>query len=114
VQVVDDDTYRRKGIATAMVAKMIAWAREEGWDDIRAQATETIPPLLDWTGMFSVAAYRALGFTVTGTEVSPELLEGVRHMRAGGHGDQARKQWRGLEHLSDEQAAALYQLVLPL
>ena len=114
VQVVADDRYRRKGIATAMVAQMAAWARAEGWEEIHAHAIRAIPPLLDWAGIFSLDAYRRLGFTPTSSEVGPGLLEGVRHMREGGHGEDVHKQWDAFAHLTDEEAATLYAVTLPL
>jgi len=114
VQVVDDGRYRRRGIATAMLERAIAWAREEGWEEIHAGATLAIGPLLEWTGAFSVDAYARLGFSVAASRVSPELLEGVRHMRAGGHGDDVKEQWAAFEHLSDAEAGTLYDVALAL
>ena len=114
LQVVDDARYRRRGIATAMLERTIAWARNDGWDEIRAEAIREIPPLLEWTGLLSLDAFLRLGFTPTGTQVSPELLEGVRHMRAGGHGERVREQWQPFAHLRDEDAATLYDVALAL
>jgi len=114
LQVVADEGYRGRGLATGMVRRLIAWAQAEGWAEIRAQAILPIPPLLDWTGLFSREAYARLGFEARGGAASPELLEGVRHMRAGGHSEQVRKQWEPFAHLSDEAAATLHDMVLPL
>jgi len=111
LQVVKDASYRRKGIGRAMVQETISWAQEEGWDEIRALACSHIGPLLDWTGMFSVDAYQELGFTCTGRSVHPELLEGVRNMRAGHHGAEVKAQWGSYEHISDEEAGMIYDVV---
>jgi len=99
LQVVDDARYRGKGIATEMMRQVIEWARIGGWERISAKAIPTIPPLLDWTGLFSVDAYQRLGFTRVGSEASPELLEGVRNMRAGAHGEDVRQQWEAFAHV---------------
>ncbi len=114
LQVVDEDRYRRQGIATTMVKQTLAWARETGWETIEACAVVEAPPLLNWTGLFSLGAYRRLGFKVTGSKVSPELLEAVRHMRIGGHGEKVREQWQAFAHLSEEEAATLWDVVLDL
>jgi len=114
LQVVADEKYRRKGIGTGMVEQMAAWAQGDGWEGVQARATRAIPPLLDWTGAFSLDAYQRLGFTPTSSEVSPGLLEGVRHMREGLHGEDVKDQWEAFAHVTDEEAATLYAVTLPL
>jgi len=107
--------HRGRGIATAMVRRVIAWAREGGWEEIRAKATRPIPPLIEWTGMFSLHAYEKLGFGRTGQAVAfSEMVDGVRSMRAGHHGEDVREQWAPFAGLSDEEAAEVYPVVLCL
>ncbi len=114
VQVVDDTRFRRKGIATELVRQTSAWARQTGYDEIRLQAVLPVSPLLEWTGLLSLGTCQRLGFEITTSQVSPELLAGVHNMRAGAHGEQVKEQWRGFSHLSDEEAATLYALTLDL
>ena len=54
-----------------------------------------------------LGAYRRLGFKVTGSKVSPELLEAVRHMRIGGHGEKVREQWQAFAQMVPPDAAML-------
>jgi len=111
LQLAEGGTYFGRGIGGEMVRQVVAWARSRGWDEIRAKATRHIPPLLHWTGLLSVDAYDKLGFTCVGL-LDVDLLDGVRSMRAGHHGDDVLRQWEPFEHLSDEEAAAVYELVL--
>jgi GNAT superfamily N-acetyltransferase len=105
--------YRGRGLASGMLHAMIAWASDEGWQEVHARATRHIRPLLDWSGMLSRDVYEKLGFTCTGI-ASREALEGVQHMRAGGHGEEVRRQWEPFARLSDEEAAEIYDVVLSL
>lgn len=114
LQVVDAPQYRGRGIASTMLQRMVSWGREQGWEEVVTSAIRRIPPLLDWTGMLPVDTYLKLGFSVTGSEVNPDLLEGVAHMRAGGHGEDIRSQWGLFAGLSDDEAATLYRVALPL
>jgi len=114
IQVVKDGGYRGQGIGTTMVRKLIDWASGTGWDEIRAPAIRHIPPLLDWCGSFSIDVYKRLGFVETGSAPHPELVEGVRNMRAGHHGEDVKEQWQPFAHLSDEEAAMMYDVVFRL
>jgi len=110
LQVTAGGAYRGKGIAAELVRQAVAWAGRNGWEEVRANAIRRIPPLLDWTGLFSVDAYEKLGFTRAGV-TTHGLLEGVRNMRRGEHGDDVLKRWEPFRHLSDEDAAEVYQVV---
>jgi GNAT superfamily N-acetyltransferase len=115
LQVVDDPAYRGRGIGMGMVEAAVSWARGAGFASVRASATRHIRPVLDWTGMYSVDAYARLGFVATGEVAVPEpMLEGIRNMRAGYHGDEVRAQWGAYADLSDEQAAEVHDVVLRL
>jgi hypothetical protein len=94
-----------------MLRRLLAWARAEGWEEVRAGATRHIPPLLAWSGMLSREAYGRLGFACAGV-ASHDALEGVVHMRAGGHGEDVRLQWAPFAHLSDEEASETYDMTL--
>lgn len=107
-------SYRGQGIATAMLKTLIEWAKANGWENIRAKAIQHIPHLLQWTGMWSVEQYRRLGFQVTGSALSEELMEAVIAMRQGRHGEEVKNQWEQYGHLCDEEASRLYDVVLSI
>jgi len=56
--------YQRCGIGTTMLKRLITWAHEKGWDEIRAEAIGHIRPLMSWMNCLSVERYRALGFEI--------------------------------------------------
>jgi GNAT superfamily N-acetyltransferase len=108
----DVPSYLGRGIATSMLRVLIDWARAEGWDELRAEAVEPIPPLLMWSGRLSVERYRKLGFRA---ELSPsEKVEAAIHQRRGYHGEAMRKMWEPYAHVSDAEATRVYDVSLPL
>jgi GNAT superfamily N-acetyltransferase len=108
----DVPSYLGRGIATNMLRILIDWARAEGWDELRAEAVEPIPPLLMWSGRLSVERYRKLGFRAA---LSPsEKVEGAIHQRRGYHGEAMRKMWEPYAHVSDAEATRVYDVSLRL
>ena len=103
-----------QGIAGKMLDTLIAWARAEGWRELRASAISPIPPLLNWAGQVSRAALERRGFAVTSSRLSPELREGVVSQRGGAHGEAVRKQWEAFAHLLDDEAAQVFEMTLDL
>ncbi len=106
--------YAGRGIAGGMLDYLLAWARAQGWQALRARAVSPIPPLLAWCGQLSRAALERRGFAVTGSALSPELREGVVSQRAGDHGEAVRRQWDTFAHLSDDEAAMVFEMELDL
>ena len=112
VQIVPE--YGRQGIGMNLLTAMIAWARDNGWEEIQALASRHIRPLLDWTGMPSIDRLRRLGFREVGHSVNDELKKGVVAMRGGYHGEDVRRQWDSYTDLSDDEASWVYDVVYPL
>jgi len=106
--------YAGQGIGTSMLRTLIAWARENGWEEMHASAIGHIRPLLDWTGAFSIDRYRNLGFVETGHRVHEDLKAGVVAMRGGHHGEDLKKQWEQYAHLSDDEASEFYDVLLDI
>ncbi len=111
VQVAEGAEYRGQGIATELIRQTVTWAVLNEWEEVRAKAMRRIRPLLDWAGLLSTDLYERLGFTREGV-VSHSLLEGVRAMRRGAHGDEVRAQWEPYAGLTNEEAAEVHQMVL--
>ena len=111
---IDGASYRRRGIGTTMLETMIDWARAAGWEELRAGASEHIPPIYEWSGQMSVERYSRLGFRATATPGESPWLQAVRNMRAGHHGERVKTQWEAFAHLSDEEAAQHHDVVLDL
>lgn len=101
-----------RGIAGGMLDFLLTWARAEGWREMRARAVSAIPPLLAWCGQLSRAALERRGFTVTGSAISPDLRDGVVAQRAGHHGEAVLRQWDAFAHLSDDDAAHVFEMTL--
>jgi len=112
IQIVPE--YGRQGIGMNLLTFMIAWARENGWEEIQALASRHIRPLLDWTGLPSIDRLRRLGFREVGHSVNDELRKGVVAMRGGYHGEDVRRQWDSYTDLSDDEASWVYEAVLNL
>lgn len=106
--------YCGRGIAGDMLDALIAASRADGWRELRARAVGHIPPLLTWCGQLSRAALERRGFRVADSALSPELLEGVVSQRGGFHGDAVREQWKDFDHVSDEDAALVFNMTLDL
>ena len=70
-----DDRYKRKGIASQMVNTLIAWAKENGWDAIRANSFEDIPLLYGCTGNAGRTFWEKLGFRVADRIPHPHFQE---------------------------------------
>ena len=102
-------SYLRKGIGTTLLQKVIAWARANDWEEIRALAIAHIPPLMAWSAHLSVERYRTLGFEIT---PSPETVEVPVSQRRGYHGEVMKRMWEPYSHLSDEEVSRLYDVVL--
>lgn len=112
IQVAPD--FSGQGIAGGMLDALIAWARSSGWRELRARAVSAIPPLLAWCGQLSCAALERRGFVVTGSTLGPDLREGVVAQRAGYHGETVKQQWEAFAHLSDDEAAQVFDMALVL
>jgi len=95
-----------------MLDALIAWAREAGWRELRAHAV--IPPMLNWCGQLSHDALRRRGFVVTESSINADVREGVVSQRAGQHGEVVKKQWEAFAHLSDDEAAQVFEMTLNL
>ncbi|MEI7833415.1 MAG: hypothetical protein WCJ56_09480 [bacterium] len=106
--------YSGRGIAGGMLDALIAWAKTNGWREIRAGAGRAIPQLLNWSGSFSCAALARRGFTITSSAVSPEFRDGVVSQRAGYHGEAVQQQWKAYAHLSDDDAAQAFEMRLDM
>ena len=108
----EQPSYLGRGIATSMLTKLIDWACAEGWDQIRAQASPHIPPLMMWSCNFSVERYKRLGFQATPSPTDRQ--EGALHQRRGYHGEAMKKVWEPYANLSDEEVTTVYDVVLDL
>jgi GNAT superfamily N-acetyltransferase len=106
--------YYGRGIAGGMLDALIAWAHASGWCELRARAVRSIPPLLAWCGGLSRSALERRGFSVIDSTLSPDLREGVVSQRAGHHGEAVRQQWEAFDHLSDDEAAQVFDMTLIL
>ncbi len=67
--------YRRKGIATRMVQKLIEWAGETAWRRIEVEAFEDLPIIYQVTGSAGLTFWEKLGFRVADRFPHPYLLE---------------------------------------
>jgi len=100
------------GVAGGMLDTLIAWARANGWRELRAIAVSHIPPLLNWCGQLSRGALERRGFTFTASAIGPELREGAISQRRGDHGEAVREQWKPYAHISDDEAGTLFDMAL--
>ncbi len=69
------DPYRRRGIGTALVRALIAWARAYGWRRIEATAYADLGLLYTVTGQAGLTFWRKLGFQVLHSEPEPALSD---------------------------------------
>jgi GNAT superfamily N-acetyltransferase len=106
--------YSGRGIARGLLDTALAWARATGWETVSSSAIRHIPPLLAWSGQGSAKALRARGFVVVSEATNADLREGVVSQRQGYHGEDVQRQWEEFAHLSDDDAATLYEMTLDL
>jgi GNAT superfamily N-acetyltransferase len=106
--------YSGRGIAKGLLSTALAWARTTGWQTVSSSAIRHIPPLLNWSGQASLKALRERGFVVVSESASAGLREGVVSQRQGYHGEDVQQQWEEFAHLSDDEAATLYEMALDL
>jgi len=106
--------YSGHSIVGAMLDALIEQAKDAGWQELRARAISSIPPLMNWCGQLSRGALAKRGFRVIGSSISPGLCEGVVSQRAGHHGESVRAQWEPFAHLSDDEAAQVFEMSLDL
>lgn len=107
----DQPGYLHRGIGTALLEKMIDWARSEGWDEIRAKAIPHVSPLMAWSCFLSVNRYSKCGFHIT---PSSETLDVAVSQRRGHHGEAMKRMWEPYAHMSDGEVSKLYDAVLRL
>jgi GNAT superfamily N-acetyltransferase len=67
--------YKRRGIASRMAARLIDWARENGWAAIQANSFEDIPILYEITGCAGHTFWEKLGFRLADRFPHPHLRE---------------------------------------
>jgi GNAT superfamily N-acetyltransferase len=67
--------YKRKGIASRMVARLIDWATDNGWTAIQANSFEDIPILYQVTGCAGHTFWEKLGFHLVDRFPHPHLRE---------------------------------------
>ncbi len=58
----NNESYRRGGIGTGMVRKLIEWAGENGWKRIEVEAFEDLPLVYGVTGSAGITFWEKLGF----------------------------------------------------
>jgi GNAT superfamily N-acetyltransferase len=109
--------YTGRGIGKGMIEHLIAWAKQNHWTRIEAQAISDIKPLMLWAGTYTVARYQALGFEIMegATTTNPGLLEGANSQKFGYHGPDLQQMWE--EHyadVSDEKISRIYTMALDL
>ncbi len=69
------ESYRRKGIATRLVRKLVEWAGREGWKGIEAETFEDLPLIYDVTGDAGRTFWEKLGFRVADRFPHPHLQD---------------------------------------
>ena len=109
--------YAGRGIGKGMIQQTIAWAKQNGWARIEAQAISDIKPLMLWAGAYTVARYQALGFEIVEGKntTNPGLLEGANSQKLGYHGAEFQQMWEDrYAHMSDEQISRVYTMALDL
>jgi GNAT superfamily N-acetyltransferase len=70
-----DLTYRRRGIGTQLVQKLIEWAGANGWKGIEADAFEDLPLIYQVTGGAGRMFWEKLGFSVADRFPNPHLRQ---------------------------------------
>lgn len=78
----DPGRYRRRGLATRLVRKLVRWAGERGWEAIEACAYEEIPILYTVAGAAGKRFWEKIGFRCVHADTEPgmtgDLLEAIR------------------------------------
>jgi GNAT superfamily N-acetyltransferase len=70
-----DPAYRRQGIGTRMVRRLIGWATENGWKQIEADAFEDLPIIYQVTGAAGRMFWEKLGFNAADRFPNPHLRQ---------------------------------------
>jgi GNAT superfamily N-acetyltransferase len=106
---------RGRGIGRALIRGTVAWAGEQGWDEIYAPAIRHILPLMSWSGQMSAASLQKQGFEIVGQEVDDGLQEAALSQQLGYHGEAVQRVWEEqYAHISAEEAAVRYEMRLVL
>lgn len=110
----NENDYGGQGIANNMLKTLIEWAKDNNWHKIVANAINHIKPLLLWSGMYSLKRYKKLGFRVVKEQIDTGVKKGVISQRQGYHGKKIREMWKEYNHISNDEAAKVYNLELNL
>lgn len=73
---------------------------------------QSIKPLMNWSGQLSHDALVKRGFVEVNRHINPMMLEGVVAQREGYHDEDVKKQWELYSHITNEDAALVFDMIL--
>ncbi len=105
--------YIGKNIGRNMVRHLQDWSKKKKWKKIYATAIPEIKPLRYWWGSYTLDKFISLGFKVIPDSKAfhPEVVEAVKNMKQGLHGEKVQRMWSQYSHLTEDEIACTYKVV---